>query len=122
MRKQTNTLSPNPKGFQSPKFSDSDVQKALNYTYIEHSSCNSITHPCTICCVSQMLFVGEKSIFSRFSGRQTLLRHSRLRVLERHSAANRVLQANKLQSEKLFRKVLCTRCPMSLCRCPFCMN
>jgi hypothetical protein len=35
MRKQTNTLSPSPKGFQSPKFldsdsdSDSDVRKAL---------------------------------------------------------------------------------------------
>jgi hypothetical protein len=31
MRKLTNTLSPSPKGFQSPKFSDSDsdVRKAL---------------------------------------------------------------------------------------------
>jgi hypothetical protein len=27
MRKQTNTLSPSPKGFQSPKFSDSDFSK-----------------------------------------------------------------------------------------------
>jgi hypothetical protein len=37
MRKQTNTLSPSPKGFQSPKFSDSDsysdsdVRKALHW-------------------------------------------------------------------------------------------
>jgi hypothetical protein len=27
MRKQTNTLSPSPKGFQSPKFSDSDFRE-----------------------------------------------------------------------------------------------
>jgi hypothetical protein len=27
MRKQTNTLSPSPKGFQSPKFSDSDFSE-----------------------------------------------------------------------------------------------
>jgi hypothetical protein len=27
MRKQTNTLSPSPKGFQSPKFSDSDIRE-----------------------------------------------------------------------------------------------
>jgi hypothetical protein len=42
MRKQTNTLSPSPKGFQSPKFSeksadsDSDVRKALVYTRKHH--------------------------------------------------------------------------------------
>jgi hypothetical protein len=41
MRKQTNTLSPSPKGFQSPKFSDleksadSDVRKALGYSVVE---------------------------------------------------------------------------------------
>jgi hypothetical protein len=45
MRKQTNTLSPSPKGFQSPKFSDSDfrevrdsdmdVQKALLYCHAQ---------------------------------------------------------------------------------------
>jgi hypothetical protein len=29
MRKQTNTLSPSPKGFQSPKFSDSDFREVL---------------------------------------------------------------------------------------------
>jgi hypothetical protein len=29
MRKQTNTLSPSPKGFQSPKFSDSDLVRGL---------------------------------------------------------------------------------------------
>jgi hypothetical protein len=27
MHKQTNTLSPSPKGFQSPKFSDSDFRE-----------------------------------------------------------------------------------------------
>jgi hypothetical protein len=34
MRKQTNMLSPSPKGFQSPKFSDSDsdVRKALPFS------------------------------------------------------------------------------------------
>jgi hypothetical protein len=30
MRKQTNTLSPSPKGFQSPKFSDSDFREVLD--------------------------------------------------------------------------------------------
>jgi hypothetical protein len=30
MRKQTNTLSPSPKGFQSPKFSDSDFEKSAD--------------------------------------------------------------------------------------------
>jgi hypothetical protein len=35
MRKQTNTLSPSPKCFQSPKFSDSDIRKALVKTVLE---------------------------------------------------------------------------------------
>jgi hypothetical protein len=40
MRKQTNTLSPSPKGFQSPKFSDSDsdVRKALIFSLVSQFS------------------------------------------------------------------------------------
>jgi hypothetical protein len=41
MRKQTNTLSPSPKGFQSPKFSDSDFRevRGLGFGRPKSSAC-----------------------------------------------------------------------------------
>jgi hypothetical protein len=42
MRKQTNTLSPSPKGFQSPKVSDSDFREVLGLGRPKSSANNNI--------------------------------------------------------------------------------
>jgi hypothetical protein len=46
MRKLTNTLSPSPKGFQSPKFSDSDFRevRGLGLGRPKSSASSPITH------------------------------------------------------------------------------
>jgi hypothetical protein len=44
MRKQTNTLSPSPKGFQSPKFSDSVFREVRG---LGRPKCSAIY---TLCC------------------------------------------------------------------------
>jgi hypothetical protein len=67
MRKQTNTLSPSPKGFQSPKFSDSDLSSNV---VVLKCKWHGLAHCFVLCFLSNVLTNKTEKSFSNLAASQ----------------------------------------------------